>query len=165
MCMKVCPFPLSSETHMTCNLSKINSICYASETETQTHGCIQLYIFPLQHSILWNHKSTADLFPEPNKQMKAVFLLLLFLFFFQKIFCSFPDINRCIVEPSWTWICPFWAEVELSSPVRKGPIVAVLRLQNSLPRAKGTWGARRKSGNLTSNPGISCWLEAVCASC
>lgn len=42
-------------------LSKINSVRYASGTQIQTHGCIQLYIFLLQHSILWNHKSTADL--------------------------------------------------------------------------------------------------------
>lgn len=63
-------------------LSKIYSVCYALGIETQTHRCTQLYIFPLQHSILWYHETTADLFPEPKKHMKGFFLLLRFLFFF-----------------------------------------------------------------------------------
>lgn len=61
-----------------------------SGTQTQTHRGIQLYIFLLQHAS--NHKSTADLFPKPNKQMKPFFFFksenILFISWYKSLHCG-----------------------------------------------------------------------------
>lgn len=54
-----------------------------------TNSSTQLYIFLLQHAS--NHKSTADLFPKPNKQMKPFFSYsenILFISWYKKLHCG-----------------------------------------------------------------------------
>lgn len=117
-------------------------MCYSLGIETQTDGCTQLYIFPLQHSILWYHETTADLFPEPKKQMKAFFLLLLHFFLESILFISWHKSLHCgaLSTMNLSFLSRAWA----FQPCEKGPHCGGPKTPEFLAASKrDLWGKRR----------------------